>query len=72
MLVLSRKVGEEIVIPELGIRIEVLRTNRNQVRIGIDAPDSIKILRGELSFEDVSPRVEEYPLSIMQQPRMAS
>lgn len=53
MLVLSRRAGEEIVIPELGITVQVLRTKGNQVRIGIEAPDSIRILRGELAFEDV-------------------
>jgi carbon storage regulator len=48
MLVLSRKADETIVLPELGISIEVLRIKGNVVRLGIKAPDSVHILRGEL------------------------
>jgi len=49
MLVLSRKTNEEIWIEELGIKIVVLRQDGNSVRIGIDAPKEIRILRGELA-----------------------
>ena len=48
MLVLSRRKQETIVFPDLGISVEVIRVNGNQVRLGIKAPDSIRILRGEL------------------------
>ncbi|QEG25129.1 carbon storage regulator [Mariniblastus fucicola] len=48
MLVLSRHVDESIVIPELGITIEVTRIKGKTVRLGIKAPESIRILRGEL------------------------
>lgn len=48
MLVLSRRVNETIVLPELGITIEVLNSYGTKTRIGISAPDSIRILRGEL------------------------
>lgn len=47
MLVLSRKPGEKVVI-DGGITITVVEVIGNRVRIGIDAPDQIKILRGEL------------------------
>lgn len=47
MLVLSRKLDEEIVIAG-NIRISVLRIAGNTVRIGIDAPKDIHIVRGEL------------------------
>ena len=49
MLVLSRKVKDRIVFPELGISIEVKEIRGKQVRVGIEAPDDIKILRGELT-----------------------
>jgi len=51
MLVLSRRPDEKIVFPELGISIKVIRTKGNQVRLGIQAPETIRILRGELAFE---------------------
>lgn len=47
MLVLSRKVGQEIVIDE-NIRIVIQRVSGNRVSIGIDAPESVHVLRGEL------------------------
>ena len=46
MLVLTRKVGEEIVIGE-GIRIRVLTVKGSQVRLGFDAPPDVIILRTE-------------------------
>ena len=47
MLVLSRKRSEQIVIgPE--IRITVVKLEGNQVRIGIEAPDDMTVLRAEL------------------------
>lgn len=48
MLVLSRKPNETIEIPELGISIEVIKIKGGTVRLGITAPDSYRILRGEL------------------------
>jgi len=50
MLVLSRKALQSVVIGE-DIRITVVRVEGNQVRIGIEAPQNVRILRGEL-FEE--------------------
>lgn len=47
MLVLSRKPGERILIGE-EIRLKVVRIGPNYVRIGIDAPDHLSIVREEL------------------------
>ena len=47
MLVLSRKAGEELHIGK-NITISVLNIQGNQVKIGIDAPVSIAIYRGEV------------------------
>jgi len=47
MLVLSRKVGEEIVIGD-NIRVRVLSIQGNQVRLGFIAPRSVAIQREEL------------------------
>lgn len=47
MLVLSRKVGEEIKIGN-DITITVVRIQGDKVRIGIQAPDDVKVYRSEL------------------------
>ena len=47
MLVLSRKVGERIVIGD-NITLIVSKVNGNRVTIGIEAPRDIKVVRGEL------------------------
>lgn len=49
MLVITRRPGEKIVIPEAGITITFIRRADDKVRIGIDAPKNLKILRHELS-----------------------
>ena len=48
MLILGRKVGDSILI-EGGIRIVVVSCDRGAVRIGIEAPAELKILRGEIA-----------------------
>lgn len=58
MLVLSRKVGQEIVIGD-NVRITITKVSGNRVTLGVQAPDHVRILRGELepiatSFEDDS------------------
>ncbi|MCU0626801.1 MAG: carbon storage regulator [Gemmatimonadaceae bacterium] len=47
MLILSRKPGDAIVI-EGGIRIVVVQCDRGGVRLGIEAPADVSILRAEL------------------------
>jgi carbon storage regulator len=47
MLVLTRKVGERLVIGE-GVVVEVLALRRGQIRLGISAPPSVPIRREEL------------------------
>jgi carbon storage regulator len=50
MLVLSRKPGEKLYI-DGNIVVSVLEVKGNRVRIGIEAPDGVRVLRGEL-YED--------------------
>ena len=47
MLVLSRRPTETLVI-DGGIRITVVSIRGNQVRLGIEAPDEVRIYREEL------------------------
>ncbi len=50
MLVLSRKQLEGIQIGS-DIRIKIVKVDRNQVRIGIEAPPDVLIVRDELVNE---------------------
>jgi len=50
MLVVSRKVGEELKVGE-DIIVKVIDIDKNQVKIGIDAPRNVMILRMELVKE---------------------
>jgi carbon storage regulator len=59
MLVLSRKPGEKIVIGD-DITLTVVRVQGNQVRLAIDAPDDVRILRGELVADFEMPPASEW------------
>ncbi|MBL8799860.1 MAG: carbon storage regulator CsrA [Planctomycetia bacterium] len=48
MLVLSRKLGERIVLPSAEITITVLSLRGNQVSLGIDAPRAVAVHRSEV------------------------
>ncbi len=48
MLVLTREIGDAIVFDELGITITILRSEGRKVRLGIDAPKSVRVRRKEL------------------------
>jgi carbon storage regulator len=50
MLVLSRKVGERILIGE-NIAVTVVRVSQGTVRLGIEAPLELPIVREELKPE---------------------
>ncbi|AGZ81572.1 carbon storage regulator CsrA [Campylobacter fetus] len=50
MLILTRKDGESIKI-EGNIEIKVIQTLKNGVKIGIEAPKNVMILRSELMNE---------------------
>ena len=49
MLVLSRRENEKVVFANLGVSVEVLRLAGKVVRLGIQAPAEIQILREELA-----------------------
>lgn len=48
MLILGRREGDSILI-DGGIKIVVVSCDRHGVRIGIEAPAHVKILRGEIA-----------------------
>ena len=47
MLILGRKAGDAIIIGD-GIRVVVLACDRRGVRLGIEAPPEVSILREEI------------------------
>lgn len=57
MLVLSRKLGERLMLGE-DIVITVVEINRDKIRLGIDAPKSLPILREEI-YNKLRPQRKE-------------
>ncbi len=67
MLVLSRKMDEQIVIGD-GICITVLQVKGDRVKLGIHAADDVRIMRGELLSTTTGPGrepTEETPHAIL-------
>lgn len=48
MLVLTRRLNEKILLPELHTSIQIVALTPHAVRIGIDAPAEVRILREEV------------------------
>ena len=47
MLVLSRKLGESLELPEVGVVLQVVALKKSKVQLGIDAPQQITVRRCE-------------------------
>ena len=47
MLVLTRKLGESIIIDE-NIQISAIEINKNSIKLGINAPNNVTIYREEV------------------------
>ncbi len=66
MLVLSRKVGERIVISD-NITIVVQKVAGNRVSLGVEAPRDVRVVRGELrklvKAIAISPSISSAPLA---------
>lgn len=58
MLVITRRSQEKIVFPNIGLTIQILKILGGNVRVGVDAPSELTVLRDELiKAED---RVDDY------------
>jgi carbon storage regulator len=55
MLVLTRRTGEEIILPDQGVTIRLTQVCGDRVRIGVTAPGHVRILRGELWDRESQP-----------------
>jgi carbon storage regulator len=63
MLVLTRRVGEEIVIGDL-VRVRIVAVQNQRVKVGITAPSQVTVHRGEVhqrlqGFHDCTGNAEE-------------
>ena len=55
MLVLSRRPAEKVLFPSLNVTVEVLSIKPKLVRLGIEAPPAVVVLRGELRPQPEGP-----------------
>jgi carbon storage regulator len=60
MLVLSRKIGQRIVLPQSGVSIAVLGIHGTRVRLGIEAPPDAPVHRAEV-WQQILDRTEPVP-----------
>ena len=60
MLVLTRKPGEKLFIGS-GVTLTVLEVHGNRIRLGIDAPPEVPIVRAELGDFLAEPSIPNSP-----------
>ena len=58
MLVLSRRPAEKIVFPGTNITVQVIAVKGNRVRLGIEAPPQVTVLRAEVRNGEGGPSPE--------------
>ena len=63
MLVLTRKLGEEIVIPSLDVTIRIVEVRGDKVRLGIEAPMDVAVHRKEV-WERIQQFAPEDPVNV--------
>ena len=61
MLILTRKLGESIIIGE-NVQLSVVEINKNNIKIGINAPKDVTIYREEV-FEKIKEENEMASIS---------
>ena len=61
MLVLSRKQNESIVLPDLGVTIRVIGVTGGRVRLGVEAPREVAVVRREILNQ-----VEHRPCQVLE------
>ena len=55
MLVIGRRPGEYVVIGD-NIKVKVVKTETGDIRLAIDAPKDVKIVRGEIYEKELEER----------------
>src|SRR5262245_65392937 len=51
MLVLSRRLSEKILLPSINVTVQVVAIRPGQVRLGIEAPPDVQVLRAEIAHQ---------------------
>ena len=64
MLVLSRRLGERIVVPDCRLTLTVVAIEGNTVRLGFSAPPEVAVHREEI-WQQVCQRTDDYPAEEM-------
>ncbi len=67
MLIITRKIGEGVVIGD-NIRVTVAEIAKDRVKLGIEAPSDVKIIRNELYFTEkfnVQAATRKLPVSLV-------
>lgn len=63
MLVVSRKVNQTVELPGLGVVIRVTELKRSRVQLGIEAPATVRVRRGETARRGCESATEPGPLA---------
>jgi carbon storage regulator CsrA len=71
MLVLTRKKRQQIQIGD-NITVTILQVKGSTIRVGIDAPDDVRIVRGELTIDPEAPLTETAGIAMAAVERQAS
>ena len=64
MLVVTRKPSEKIVFPTLGVTVHILRSTGRAIRVGVEAPPDVKILRDEIAAAATAPAAARPPVPV--------
>src|SRR5262249_1221565 len=64
MLVLSRRTSEKILLPSINVTVQVVAIRPGQVRLGIDAPPDVQVLRAEIAHQYPLEHPEPVPVEV--------
>jgi carbon storage regulator CsrA len=71
MLVLARRLHERIIIPSIRTAVEVTAVKQNFVRLGIEAPPEVTVLREEIYRRSAAEVMDALPVSAGAEARLA-
>ena len=71
MLILGRRNNQSIVFPNCGITVRILDVNGRVAKIGIEAPRSVEIMRGELALATQSSQTTAQPMPVLYEQTVA-